>query len=169
MSPFKRFFRRSDRSGESGQSMIEFAITAVVFFLLFFAVVDFGFLFFAKVTLQNAVRQAGRYAITGNCQAGNCFGNNGNRLPTIIQTVSDYSFFLTPTISVQCIHGTCSGQYGGGGNNAGGPGDIVMISAQYTWFPFVINRLVPSFLFPTGSYTFTVSSTFTNEPFMPPS
>lgn len=172
MFNLRRKALRLVRSSESGQSMLEFAITASVFFLLFFAVVDFGFFFFAKLTMQNAVRQAGRYAITGNCgSGGNCFNKgsqNGNRLPIILQTVSDFSFFLNPTVTVTCVSGACPGYAGGGGNNAGGPGDVVQVTAQYTWNPFVVTRFIPT-MFPGGHYTFSVSSIFKNEPFAPPS
>jgi Flp pilus assembly protein TadG len=159
---------RRHNAEETGFTMVEFAITATVFFLLFFAVIDFGFLFCAKVTLQNAVRQAGRYAITGDCSSGTCFGTNGNRLPTIFNTVSNYSMFFTPTVTVACIAGGCAGTYGGSTGNAGGPGDTVQITATYTWYPFVITRFVPT-MFPGGSYTFSTSATFVNEPFAPPS
>jgi hypothetical protein len=152
---------------ESGQSLLEFAFSATVFLIFFFAVAEFGFLFFTKLTLQNAVRQAGRYAITGNCgtngsNGSNCFGNGAtNRLSQILQTVSYYSFGLHPTVTVSCIQGSCPGYAGLGGNNAGGPGDTVQIAAKYTWTPF----LLPTFLSP---YTFTVQSTFRNETFAPP-
>jgi hypothetical protein len=157
---------RRHSSQESGQSMLEFAITASLFFLLFFAVIDLGFVFFARVTLQNAVRQAGRYAITGNCNTGNCFGTNGNRLPTILQTVSQFSYFLNPTVTVTCA-GSCPGYSGGSTGNAGGPGDTVLITASYIWHPFVITGLLPKTI--GGAYTINVSATFKNEPFAPPS
>src|SRR5579872_3428674 len=117
MSKLLRRFVGRHREGESGQSMLEFAIAATVFFMLFFAAIDFGFFFFAKVTLQNAVRQGGRYAITGNCGGGTCFGSTGQRLPLILQTVQNYSMFLAPTVSVSCISGSCPSGGGGGGNN----------------------------------------------------
>jgi|HubBroStandDraft_4_1064222.scaffolds.fasta_scaffold527509_1 hypothetical protein len=160
-----RHILKKDRTRDSGQTLVEFAISATVFFLLIFATLDFGFLFFAKVTLQNAVRQAGRYAITGNCgSGGSCFGTGGNRLPIIIQTVTDYSFFLSPAITVACVSGTCPGYSGGTGGNAGGPDDFVQITATYVWHPFLLSRF-----FTGGSYTLTVSSTFKNESFAPPS
>ena len=56
----------------------------------------------------------------------------------------------------------------GSTGNAGGPGDTVQITATYTWYPFVITRFVPT-MFPGGKYTFSVTSTFVNEPFAPPS
>src|SRR5581483_8506070 len=54
----------SKRRSMRGQSLVEFAMIALLFLL--FGVVDFGRLFFVQMTLQNAVRQAGRFAITGN-------------------------------------------------------------------------------------------------------
>ena len=63
MSSLRQMIKK-DRARESGQTCsCEFAISAARFLLLLiFATLDFGFLFFAKVTMQNAVRQAGRYA-----------------------------------------------------------------------------------------------------------
>ena len=154
------------RKNESGQTMVETALSATLFLLFMFGTINFGYLYYGKVTLQNAVRQAGRYAITGNCGSGNCFqnGNNGNRLNTIVQTVQNYSFNLSPTVSVTCT-GTCPSYSGNGGaENAGGPGDVVQISATYTFSPIFVTKF-----FPSGGYTYTVSSVFKNELFPPPS
>lgn len=166
----RRFFGRH-KDGESGQSMLEFAISAVVFLALFFAAIDFGFFFFAKVTLQNAVRQAGRYAITGNCgSAGNCFNSggkqNGNRLPIILQTVQRFSYFLNPTVTVSCV-GSCPDWAKSGGDSAGGPQDVVQITATYDWYPFMITKFYPKSL-PGGHVNLNISSFFKNEPFAPP-
>jgi TadE-like protein len=159
----------SKKAEDSGQTYLEFALAAMVFVLLIFATLDFGYLFYARVTLQNAVRQAARYAITGNCGPGgsegsNCFVNGpGDRLNVIMQTVTTYSFNLQPTVTVSCV-GTCPGWSGGTGtNNAGGPGDTVKITAQYTFTPIITGRLYPG-----GHYTFNVSATFKNESFQPP-
>jgi TadE-like protein len=157
------------RAEDSGQTLVEFALTATILLLLIFTTFDFAFLFYAKVTLQNAVRQAARYAITGNCgtdggPGSNCFVNGpGDRLHVILQTVNTYSFGLNPTVTVQCIQGACPGYAGGGGNNAGGPGDTVKIAAQYTRGFLIIGRF-----FPSGAYNFTVSSSYKNESFAPP-
>jgi Flp pilus assembly protein TadG len=166
MMLLNRIIRRLRFGSDSGQTMVETALCATIFLLFMFGTISFGYLYYTKVTLQNAVRQAGRYAVTGNCSSGNCFDNgqgSGDRLNTIIQTVKQYSFNLNPTVNVQCI-GTCNGAYGSGTENAGGPGDTVMISAQYTYTPVFIMKW-----FPSGGYTFTVSSTFQNELFPPPS
>jgi Flp pilus assembly protein TadG len=57
-----------------------------MFLLVFFAVFDFARLFYAEMTLQNAVRQAGRYAVTGNhLPDPQHAGQNLSRLNSIIQ------------------------------------------------------------------------------------
>lgn len=152
------------RRVDSGQALVEFALSASMFILFLFAIIDFGFLFYSKLTLQNAVRTAGRYAITGNCDSGNCYdnGNNGNRLQTILNTVQTYSFGLSPAVWVHCV-GTCGSTYGNGGNNAGGPGDTIQIQATYVFRPVITGRF-----FSGGTYTIVVSSSYKNEIFQPP-
>ena len=49
-----------------GQTMLEFALVAPLFFFLVFALIDYGRLFFVEMDLQNAVEEAGRFASTGN-------------------------------------------------------------------------------------------------------
>jgi hypothetical protein len=48
-----------------GQSLAEFAITLPILLLLLFGIIEFGRIFQAWVTLQNAARAAARYATTG--------------------------------------------------------------------------------------------------------
>src|SRR5512140_3187751 len=48
-----------------GQTLVEFALTLPVLLLLLFGIIEFGRIFQAWVTLQNAARTAVRYAITG--------------------------------------------------------------------------------------------------------
>jgi len=162
------------KGNDSGTALVEFALVGTVFFLLIFAVIDFGFLFYAKVTLQNAVRQAGRYAITGNCiTTGGCFGSgSGNRYNTIVTTVQNFAFAVPPTsITVSCIQGSCPSYSNCTGNNctgnAGGPGDTVQVAASYTFTPVIIGKFLRLGL-GTSNYPFTVSATFKNEPFPPP-
>lgn len=174
-SPKLRMLKRG-HTNESGQTMIEMALVGAVFLLLVFGMFDLAYYFYGRVTLQNAVRQAGRYAITGNCSTpGSCFSNggsgggSGDRLNTIINTVVTYSFGLITSsqVTVTCnVGGGCGSDYGDGGtNNAGGPGDTVMITATYTWKPWVIANFLPG-KFPT-TFTYSVSSVFRNEQFPP--
>lgn len=153
---------------DAGQTLVETALCMSIFILLLFGALDIGYWFYAKVTLQNAVRQGARYAVTGNCISGACFSgtNQSNRVDSIISTVNYYSFNLAPTVTLSCSpasgSGSCSTSYESGSNNAGGPGDFVTVSATYTSFtPIVLWRWGQSI------FTFTVSSSFKNESFNP--
>src|SRR5438477_12830285 len=48
-----------------GQTLVEFALTLPLLLLLLFGIIEFGRIFQAWVTLQNAARAATRYAVTG--------------------------------------------------------------------------------------------------------
>ena len=52
-----------------GQTLVEFALTLPILLLLLFGVIEFGRIFQAWVTLQNAARAAARYAVTGQWDA----------------------------------------------------------------------------------------------------
>ncbi|HEY7936168.1 MAG TPA: TadE/TadG family type IV pilus assembly protein [Candidatus Limnocylindrales bacterium] len=57
-----------------GQAMVEFAIVAPLFFLMLFAIIEFGWYVYQVQTLNDAVREATRYAIvhgsTSLCPSG---------------------------------------------------------------------------------------------------
>src|SRR5689334_10681817 len=53
------------RRARRGQTMVEFALTLPILLLLIFGIVEFGRIFQAWVTIQNAARTAARFAITG--------------------------------------------------------------------------------------------------------
>lgn len=54
--------RRSRWAGEGGAAAIEFAIVATIFFMLVFAVIDFGFGFHTWNATSNAAREGARLA-----------------------------------------------------------------------------------------------------------
>jgi Flp pilus assembly protein TadG len=55
---------RSPRDRHRGQALAEFAIVAPLFFLLIFAVIQFGITFSGQIGLTNAVRETARYGAT---------------------------------------------------------------------------------------------------------
>ena len=61
---------RARRRSETGASLVEAAVILLPFLALFFALFDFGMALFLKNTLQFAVRQGVRYAVTSQTQAG---------------------------------------------------------------------------------------------------
>ena len=129
-----------------------------IFLLLLFAVVDFARLFYVEMTLQNAVREAGRYAITGNHEPDPSHpGKNLSRVQSIQQVAQKQSMGLDVS-NLQIV------SVNGGTGNAGGPGDTVTISL--TTNLHLLTPVIARF-FNHGVYTFTVSVAFKNEPFPP--
>ena len=51
------------RKSERGATMVEFAIAATAFFLLFFGIIEFGWLFNGWITLNAAAREGVRLAV----------------------------------------------------------------------------------------------------------
>jgi Flp pilus assembly protein TadG len=158
----------SRRRLAKGQSAVEFAIVAPLFFLLLFAVLDYGYMFFAQMNVQQAIDDGGRYASTGNHLTVVTGGvpTTLSRLQSIINTIqSDIS---VPGINVQSNLVVCSATGGcsntGGSAPAGGPEDTVTLTLT-TSLPLFTPALAA--LFSGGVYTFTASTSFKNEPFNP--
>ena len=53
------------RGADKGQALVEFALILIVVLLFIFIIIEAGRLFQSWLTLQNAARSAGRYAMTG--------------------------------------------------------------------------------------------------------
>jgi hypothetical protein len=150
------------RQGRGGQSLVEFAIVVPVFFLLIFAVIDLGRLFFVQMTLQHAMREAGRLAVTGNTLTDpNPPYNTLSRVNSIILAAQQAAVGLdVSSIGIWSDHGGASGP-----GRAGGPGDTVHISL--TTNLQLITPVIGRFFGPNGTYQFMVQTTFRNEPFPP--
>lgn len=65
---------------QRGTAIVEFALVAMVFFLLVFGIIDFGRLFQSWVTVQYAAREGARYAVTGQTD---CSGTTNDRVACI--------------------------------------------------------------------------------------
>jgi Flp pilus assembly protein TadG len=148
------------KTNDSGQALIETAISLSVFLILVMGTMDFGHMFSTKVTIQNAVRQAGRYAITGQCIQGSN-GCSENRYQSILTTAENASLGI---LTASDITITCTNNGGGCPSLAGGPGDIVTIKATYPYH-FMTGPI--GAFFTNGMYTLTESASFTNEAFPP--
>jgi Flp pilus assembly protein TadG len=126
--------------------------------MLVFSIFDLGRLFYVRETLEHAMRQAGRYAVTGS----HLIDSNGNqmaRVDSIIAVAKKAAMGLDIT-SIQ-ISSVLGGSTGPG--RAGGPGDTVTITM--TTNLQMITRMVGKFFKGNGTYTFTVSTVFRNERF----
>ena len=147
---------------QSGATVVEMAIIAPVFLLVLLALAELSLMFFATLTMQYAVREGARYAITGQSNLDPATSNQ-QRYNAVIQSMRDNSlgFYdrLAPKISVNGVGYAASGY-----NNTmfGTAGDIVVIQLTSSW-P-VTTPLLSQF-FKDGKYTFVVGATMRNEYF----
>jgi Flp pilus assembly protein TadG len=148
---------------ESGQAITEAAIATSLLLLLVMGVLEMGQVFFVKLTLQNAVRTAGRYAMTGSCigSGGSC---SLSRYDSVVQVLQNSSAGILKPANLAEVRISCTNYGGGCPNAAGGPTDAVSVSVSHAYH--FVTPLVGRF-FPAGSYTINVSAQFTNEQFLP--
>jgi len=148
----------STTGSSDGNAMVEFAIVAPMFLLLVIACMEFAVLFNVQMTLQSAVRAAGRYAITGNHLPDPLHsGQMLSRVASITKIAQQEAMGLD-------VSGIAISSTVGGSGNAGGPGDTVTISLTSA-----VPILTPLFtqFFMNGQYTTTARVSFRNEPFPP--
>ncbi len=145
-------------SRDDGSATMEFALVATMLFTVMLGCFEFACLMYGQITLQNAVREAGRYAMTGNhLPDPNHAGQNLSRTASITKVAQQAAMGLdVSNIQISSVLG--------GSNNAGGPGDTVTISLTAN-LP-LMTALIGQY-FAHGTYTTTVSATFRNEPFPP--
>jgi Flp pilus assembly protein TadG len=167
-----------------GQSTVEFAMVGIVFFLMIFAIMDYGWIMFAQMNIQQAVDDAGRYASTGQSTQV-APGARMQSIIGVIQTemkvpLSSWNLSIcsvppgSTTSSCYTSNNNSPTQNSASNGSAGGPGSTVTISLSANLAMLVpLNFVGPLFghnagmkVFPSG-YSFTSSATFRNESFNP--
>jgi Flp pilus assembly protein TadG len=150
-----------------GASLVETAIVLPLFLVLVFALLDLGRLFYVQMAMQHALREAGRYAVTGRHQTDPNDPNQSLSRTNSIYNVARVNSFGLPLSGYQIR----SAQ--GGTGTAGGPGDTVTISV--TTDLRLMTPLVPMLarffgltnFMNNGVYRLTAATSFKNEPFPP--
>ncbi len=145
---------------QSGATLVEMAIITPVFLLVLIALLEFSLIFFTTLTMQYAVREGARYAVTGQKDLDpNTKGQQ--RYAAVIEKIkiSSLGFYdkLAPAISVNG-KGYASSAYGN--TMFGAPGDIVVLQLDCTW---PVTTPLISKLFTDGKYRFKVAATMRNE------
>jgi Flp pilus assembly protein TadG len=150
------------RRRDSGQTLVEFAVVAILFFTTLFTIMDFAMMFYVTQTMQHAVRAGSRMATVtpgAGCRSA------------IIANITTQSMGFydknanatkTPTISGQTLgaYGDVNGAPITDGT-CGTPQQPVTVSLTYSW-PLMTPFLKP--FFTNGRYTFVVKATVVNEP-----
>ncbi|WP_233516343.1 TadE/TadG family type IV pilus assembly protein [Janthinobacterium sp. BJB426] len=144
--------------GQAGASLVEFAIIAPVFLLLMIGVIELSMAYFANLTMQHAVREGARYAVTGNSDLDPA-SSNQQRYQAVIQKMKASSMGIydkvNPVITVNGSSGTSAGMFGNSG-------DIVVISVAYNWT--FATPMMAAF-YKDGKSANVVAATMRNESF----
>lgn len=151
------------QAGQRGASAVEFALVAPLFFLLLFSIVDFGAMMWANLTMQQAVREGARYAVTG--QTGLDPNTSApQRYRAVLEKIHDSSLGVYDMSNAQVTTWVNGTSQANGSSMFGGAGDIVVIQVTCNW-P-LMTPLVAAFYKSTGGkYRFNVAATMRNEAF----
>ena len=138
--------------------MLEFALITPVFLMLIIGIIELSMAYFANMTMQHAVREGARYAVTGAKDLDPDSANQ-QRYQAVIQKIRDSSMGMYDKVSpVIAVNGSDAV----GAAMFGQAGDIVVISVDCRWaFATPLIRA----LFRDGQAHFVVAATMRNESF----
>lgn len=141
--------RKQRRECSPGQAMVEFAIASIVFLMMLFGVIEFGWLMYARSQVTDAARIGARYAAVNGTQSRGITTPSGEASYTL--NPSDVKAYITNrlglpnasdmTVTVKKPDGTLV------------PGNRVEIDVSYPYHPLI------GFVIPTGTLDFTSTST----------
>lgn len=121
------------RKRDSGQSLVEFALVLPVFLLLLAGIIDFGFMFYSRITVINAAREGARSAVTAI--------DNPTSIPSLV--TSNVSATASGLVAADLSDtATCvalsqaSCDFAAGGQPDPLPGDAVRVTVSYTYHSF---------------------------------
>ncbi len=171
------FLRRQE-----GAAAVEFAMVALPFFALMFAIIETALVFFAGQSLEAAAAEAGRQIMTGQVQGNATIKNADDYKTYIICPYLQGSFFdcvngvyvsvKTYSSFQNAANGADSGPPLTADGNVdksklpyepGNPGDIVVVQLYYQWPIYVsaLDRLANL----GNSHLLVATAVFRNEPF----
>lgn len=150
-----KLFRRRD---ERGQTLVEFALIAPLFFMMIFGIMEGANIFHTWEAVQHSAEMGARYAVTGrdSCSSGGS-GRTGCITSEARRGLSHLPNGPSSTVSTQWWDYPT---YASGGSGAGSPCDAVEVRVNYSYpmrFP-VVQSVV-------SNITLTGRARVVNEPF----
>ena len=160
--------RMRHRRKQGGIATLEFALIAPVLLLLLCIAMDLGVALWVNLTMQYAVREGARYAVTGQTNLDPS-ATNQQRYEAVLQEIKVSSMGLYNYVSpsyVITINGGTSQTYSTQASYStgmfGNPGDIVVLQINCIW-PMLTPLIKP--FFANGKFSFSVAATMRNEGF----
>ncbi len=168
-----RTIRRSESTlgAQRGATIVEFAIIASLLFTLLLTIADFGQLFWTNLTMQHAVREGTRYAVTGSTSLASTPAAADARCQAALAKIREQSMGLYDKVDARVQFKTVDESGGGrlgselrviGSGSCYGAGEIIVVQVDAK-APVLTPFLRP--FFSDGKYAFSVSTTMKNEVF----
>ncbi len=177
MKPILRlmlFLSRFKRAN-TGTSAVEFAIVALPFFFLMFAIFDVSLVYFSTSALENAVSSAARQIRTGQAQVA---GMTANQFRALVCTRVEPILACDSRLMLDVRQFSGFGSVAippaldGNGNLTGNTqfqmgvaGDVVVVTAYYAW-PMLTPTGTSFTNMSGGNRMLQASTAFRNEPFV---
>jgi Flp pilus assembly protein TadG len=165
----RRFVRQQD-----GAAAVEFALVALPFLALTFAILETALVFFAGQTLETAVTDSGRLIMTGQAQtAGYSKDDFKNQVCAHIYGLFDCANGIYVDVKTYTSFAAISnpppitdGEFDSSKLNytPGGVGDIVVVTIYYQW-PIYVSLLGNNLANLGNKRLLVATSVFRNEPY----
>ncbi len=171
MSARKHYAAKGIKKEERGATIVEFALIAPLLFFLLFMIIELGILFWVTLTMQYAVREGARYAVTGQSNLDPATANQ-QRYLAAIQMIKDSSMGLYSEVNATIVVNGVAQLPAAYNNTMFGASDaIVVLQLDCTWPVVTPVYLLMALLNPSGQlsspglYAFSVAATMRNEAF----
>lgn len=160
MNGLMNLLLRRESNLDRGATVVEFALIVPLLLILLMAIIELGALFWVNMTMQHAVREGARYAITGRFDLDPT-PNPADRLrpAAVAEKIKLSSLGLYDSVVTDMVVTDPDGNVLAG---FGGPGETLVINLECSW-PLLTPLIRP--FFDSGTYNFEVSSTMRNENF----
>lgn len=177
---FTRFKR-----AEEGAAAVEFALVALPFLALLFAILETGLVLFASQSLETTAADTGRLIMTGQAQTGISATTGGvgytqqdfkntacANLSSLFDcsqlyiSVNTYSSFgsASTTTPLDPSTGKMTVDINNLPYSPGGPGSIVVVQLYYKW-PIIVSLLNSNLANIDGNRLLVATAVFRNEPY----
>ena len=148
--------RRIGRSRARAQALVEFAFVAPIFFLLLFAIVDFGRYVYYVQILNNAAREGTRYAIVHGSNSYQPAGPVADD-PAITTVVQTYAVGVIGNGSVFVVHSDWRDPANLANPPSNDRGHIVKVSVTYDFHSLIPVVPIPPITI-TGESTLVINN-----------
>jgi Flp pilus assembly protein TadG len=164
---------RRFRGDRKGQVAVQFAMIAMPFFMMMFAIIETALIFFANQALETATQDTARLIMTGQVQLG---GMNAATFKTNLCTRLSGLMDCTGGVDIDVksfssFSGVTMSNPISGGNyvnpttfSPGSAGDIVVVRTFYQWPTFVTGFGYDAGNLSNGKRLLVATAAFRNEP-----